>query len=139
MQVRIGRMRANDKLALHLEINGATCNRTRPVMAETTTRNASDARLCKSCFNPNRIKAAQLKAQSGSFNVKADTILCWAVDMTRTPAEKARIAELVADYRAAHAEPVEVVKPRSLADLRNAYAHTHKQPVKRPAYVNIAA
>lgn len=56
MKVRIGRIRTGDKLAVHAEIDGATCSTLRPVTIEITSKPA-DAALCKTCAK--RLAAAQ--------------------------------------------------------------------------------
>lgn len=79
--VRIGRKRANDGLSVHLEIDGETCNTTRPVLVETT-RNSPKTKRCHSCFTPARIaiameiigNAAQTEAAAEGANYSAERL-----------------------------------------------------------------
>jgi hypothetical protein len=140
MQVRIGRVRANDKLALHLEIDGSTCASNREIHVTATTATAGMKR-CKSCFRPARWEAARKlvaaaldairKASANAYNRGRDLALTAANELLSTDAELARSAELVARWHAAHAVPVAEVRelsPFGEAVARIGAVVEHKRP-----------
>lgn len=160
MQVRIGRMRANDKLALHLEINGATCSTVRPVSVEARTTH-DPAERCRSCWTPKRIaaareavkaaRAANAKRTASSHHIVMDKISVetrlatvaqmFAASCTlsvagfNTDYDEER-AEIAARHAAANA-PVKPLSAFGAIKARN--LRTLPQPVGRETYVNKAA
>lgn len=131
--IQIGRVVAGGKL--HLVVRGqSNCPVAayRTITAPAKPSAVEPSTVCGHCKrNANLVRVEQ--ANSRNWIPAIDAML----ERLATTAAQTRSAELAARWHTA--QPVEVVKPRSLADLRSAYAHTHKQPAGHVPAVKLAA
>jgi hypothetical protein len=129
MRVRIGRVRTNSGLVVHLSIGGDPCACGYKVNAEIS-RVGTKTRFCKRGFTAARITAAQQANNyaASRWSPTAATILAEIIESRRTPAERAASAAKFAqtqwaqDIAAAAAAPP--YRHRTFAEIRAALLGT---------------
>jgi hypothetical protein len=137
--VRVGRVATYRKARIHLAIDGVTCGAARraSIGYEATRPDlAVVANLCKRCFRPARVEAAEMAVQSahGVAAERARQMLAAVTDSMKSPKQRAADEELIARI----ARTIELAAPilalplaersRTWAGLRADYLRTHPQP-----------
>lgn len=101
--VRIGRVTGTPNARIHLAIDGRTCgaaHRAAPVY-QVTRVDLTAGSLCRRCFRPGRIKAAEM-ALTSAWGAGAERIrqqLAAVVQACKTPAQRADDADLIPRIR----------------------------------------
>lgn len=118
--IRIGRMRENNNLSIHLSVDGRTCRSDINIAADLRTGYTPGMKLCKRCFTPKRIAlAATVNNASPTFTAYADKFLsAVGPQSTLNPAgynveHDEERAEIAAQHAAFWAEPEAVATPLS--------------------------
>jgi hypothetical protein len=135
-RVQAGRIATRKGARVHLAIDGRIADRpqgvTYPVANPATT--VAGAHLCRRCWTPARIAAAQqaLITATGRDAEATRRMLSRVADANQTDAERAamddlaaRIAETIANAAPILAQPI-AARPRTWATLRDEFALTHQ-------------
>jgi hypothetical protein len=130
-KVRIGRKRANDRLALHLSINGRTCRTDRRINVEAKTA-GDKAKHCKTCWTPARIALAQkaidamTKCTRPNYPLadRLQRLLSAAIAALRTSAEQVAHEALIARFTT----PVTPIVKPTFASIAASYGGRTNAP-----------
>lgn len=140
--VRIGRIANGGKI--HLAIDARTRCGSRAsarIAIDAAPMTVTTKTLCKRCMTPTNLDIARSRTISGRFDARLDDLLFRIREAIATPEEKAIQAELIERLRQSEfgrslAAPVEPYRPRSLREIRDDFATTHKtgrRPTLAPA------
>jgi hypothetical protein len=136
--VRIGRVATYRKARIHLAIDGVTCGAARRARIGYEVARpdlAVVANLCKRCFRPNRVEAAEMALTSahGVAAERARRMLAAVTDSMKTPEQRAADE----DFAARVARTIELAAPILALPLvdrsdmwqaaRDSYDATHLQ------------
>ncbi len=132
-------MTSTPKARIHLAIDGRTCGASRRarISREVTRPDLADpGNLCKRCFKPARVAAAEtaITTAHGPAAERIRRMLATVTEACKSPEQRAADADLIARITRTIelAAPVLALplaeRPRTWADLRADYLRTHYQP-----------